>query len=545
MDEGHGHRAEFVAALWQLKQACKERPLPGLPYIDFPLMLRDERYRTDIIQRGMAADDPQLRRLAERADRLAMGGEIVGPEARASAPHAPVPPPAPAPTGAGYGRRTVLGLAALSLLVILAGGVLGFLFSGDALTHLGGRVVVDGPIYRDTVWNGAKTHVLDGVIHVEGDASLTIEPGARILGRPGSALVVTRDARLHARGTRQAPIVFTSARPAGERQRGDWGGLVLLGNAPVNTGTAQVEGLDAASGRGVFGGRDETGSCGTLEYVRIEFAGYELSANNELNGLTLGGCGAATVVRHVQVHMALDDGVEVFGGNPMLRNVLVTRAADDGLDWDLGWTGGAQFVIVQQDAEGDNAIEADNLKRDHRASPRSAPTLYNLTLLGSREADAGQRGMTLRRGTGGTLRNLLLAGFPLEAIDIRDPATAALARDGGLDLDHALIHDIGPGGRRFAEPEAGDGDDDGGFDELAWLARPGAAVRLGIDPGLPEAAFDPAAPAFAPAGDSPATQNAERPPQGELWDEGATYLGAVRPGATRTWLDGWTAYPTD
>ena len=124
---------------------------------------------------------------------------------------------------------------------------------------------------------------------------------------------MTRDASLHAAGTADVPIVFTSAsRKAPAPRR--WGGLVMLGSAPVNQADAHIEGVPANDTRGSFGGDDADGSCGVLEYARIEFAGFEVYANNELNGLTLGGCGSGTIVRHVQVHRSLDDGVEMFGG---------------------------------------------------------------------------------------------------------------------------------------------------------------------------------------------------------------------------------------
>ncbi|HBL87913.1 MAG TPA: hypothetical protein DD399_14085, partial [Alcanivorax sp.] len=139
-----------------------------------------------------------------------------------------------------------------------------------------------------------------------------------------------------------------------------------------------------------------------IEYARIEFAGFEVYANNELNGLTLGGCGSGTIVRHVQVHRSLDDGVEMFGGTADLRHVLITGAGDDSLDWDWGWRGRVQFLIDQQHPNsGDNAFEADNNGNQHDAEPMSEPVMYNVTLVSPRSHTRHHRAMTLREGTGG------------------------------------------------------------------------------------------------------------------------------------------------
>lgn len=130
------------------------------------------------------------------------------------------------------------------------------------------------PIRSDTTWKAGKTYILTGRSFVENGATLTIEPGVTIQGRPGSALVVTRDGRLHARGTSSQPVVFTSAAPEGLRRAGDWGGLVLLGDASINRSQAPIEGIDPADSRGGFSGTDDADNCGVLDYVRIEFAGY-------------------------------------------------------------------------------------------------------------------------------------------------------------------------------------------------------------------------------------------------------------------------------
>lgn len=403
------------------------------------------------------------------------------------------------------------------------------------------EVVVSGSITGDTVWDAATSWVLDGLVFVEA-GTLTIEPGATIRGGPGSALIVTEAADLIAVGSKTAPIVFTSDQPVGARARGDWGGLVLLGDAPINVAEGHVEGVDDEDPRGFYGGTDPGSTCGKLEYVRIEFVGFEISLDNELNGLTLAGCGSGTIVRNVQVHMTLDDGVELFGGTVDLQKVVVTRPGDDAVDWDEGWSGRVQFLIVQQDGDdGDSGFESDS---KYDALPRSAPTIYNATLIGSREPTIAQRGMLLREGTAGVLRNFLLTGFTLEAVDVRDAETVAQAESGALTLTHSIFYDIGVDQVTWAGDESAD-DDDGGFDEALWLADPVHANRLGTNPLLPAAAFDLAAPDFVPLGSSPANTGAAVPPQDEFWDQAATFVGAVRPGETSPWYAGWTAFPVD
>lgn len=510
-------------------------------------MLTDPGYRARVIDSVRRSGSEELRGLAEEAARYNVGKVAESPVSWDAAGRTELDiEELITDTGPqarrGPSRMSVVGTATAVLLFAIAGGVLSYLFSEPLAALIAGRERVSGEITEATTWPGDRTYVLEDKVFVTAGATLTIERGARILGEPGSALVIARSGNLQAQGSRDAPIVFTSASPEGERARGDWGGVVLLGSAPVNVDDPHIEGIPTDDPRGDFGGGDPAGSCGVMKYARIEFAGHEIAANVELNGLTLGGCGSATVVRNVQVHKGLDDGVEVFGGTVNLSRIVITRAADDGLDWDLGWTGNAQFVVIQQEGkEGDNAIEADNNRDNHYAQPRSSPTIGNMTLIGSRRAGAGQHAMTLRRGTAADLRNLVIAGFPAGVVDIRDRSTAGLVPAGRLRIAGAIAHEIGPDGETWARREVGNADDDGGFDEAAWLAD--TDIGLGTDPLLPRAAYDLRAPRFAPGAGSPAASGAAALPPAEFWDTGARFLGAVEPGAAGSWLDGWTAFP--
>ncbi|GIX22031.1 MAG: hypothetical protein KatS3mg121_0814 [Gammaproteobacteria bacterium] len=545
MHRTESDRIQLINVLWALKQTGVRHRLEGAQSVSLSALIRDSALRAEFIERALHGEHPELVALARRAAQLDRAGVL-----------STAPTPAAAVRPGGGWTAAARGAVLATVLVALVGGALGLLFALGLLPPGHRLERVSGSIYDDRVWHADTVYLLEGIVYLEGTARLRIEPGTRVLGQPGSALVVTRHATLEARGTPGAPIVFTSARPPGSRRPGDWGGLMLLGNAPVNRVGAMIEGLPIGDPRGAYGGGDPDHVCGVLEYVRIEFAGYEAFRDNELNGLTLAGCGLGTRVRHVQVHRALDDGVEIFGGTVTLSHVLITQPGDDGLDWDEGWTGAAQFVIVQFGAErGDNAIEADNRADRHDAQPRSAPSLANVTLLGAPESKRIQRGMVLRHGTGADIRNLLAAGLTGEIVDVRNRATARVALDGGLGLRGALLAP-GPGPAFPAERGAVVGldgrplypdafaDDDDGFDEAAFFTRPEGRLEVSEASGLPPTAFDPAAPRFRPEPLPALRALAVALPDDGFWDEGARHLGAVRPEGP-DWTVGWTAYPLD
>ncbi|MBO6752410.1 MAG: hypothetical protein JJ903_04945 [Spongiibacter sp.] len=520
-------RAKLVELLWQLKTAMEQG---SNRRIHFNSLLRDSAYRRELIDEAATSQQADLRELGLSLRVLNSDGELTQRDAGVNPDITETVSAGSRPTtpSGGQQRSALWAVVALILLAIAAGIVL--LDNGPRPQTVQGSLRGTQHWDADTLWR------LKGIVYLEGNAQLSIEAGTVIQGEPGSALIVTRDATLTARGTADAPIVFTSAQAAGQRQAGDWGGLVLLGNAPVNSGEAQIEGLPMDDRRGRFGGGDTGSHCGVLDYVRIEFAGYEVYANNELNGLTLGGCGNNTIVRHVQVHRAADDGIEVFGGTVDLQRVVISGADDDSLDWDMGWTGRVQFMqILQYPQMGDNAIEADNSASDHAATPVSAPTLYNVSLLSLSSSEKFQRGITLRRGSGGHFHNMLISGFSGEAIDIRDIKTVSRFDSEELSFSAMAIVNNGP-----YPDEQGKHNDDGGFDEARFFAE----LALTANPGLAGLSADDPQPDFRIAAGSPLGQGASALPQGEFWDEAAEYIGALRPGSTKTWLDGWTQFPS-
>lgn len=419
---------------------------------------------------------------------------------------------------------------------------------GTAMTTL---VDVTEPITTATTWTKDKNYVLKNIVYVDG-AVLTIQPGTKILGERGSAIVVTRSGQLIAEGTAAEPIVFTANYPEGMRGVGNnnWGGVLMNGKAAINVtgGDNKAEGL-ADEPRNRYGGGmtpDNAHSCGKLRYVRIEFAGQPLSANDELNGLTLNACGTGTVVDYVQVHRGIDDGVELFGGSVDLKHLVITGSDDDGLDWDQGWTGRAQFIAIQQlPGRGNHGIEADNNRASQDATPRSSPTLYNVTLVGRApdSSDPGEgrsRGMVLRVGTAGLLNNVIVTNFNDWAMFVDGANSQARWTDGSLAVKNSIFFK-NPMAAWQNVPAANLAD--GGvaadnFNEEMSLLTPSLNNRQ-VDPLLPSATVV-TAPVFKPLTDSPALTGGATPPGDGFFDVTATFVGAV--GAT-DWTAGWTAFP--
>jgi hypothetical protein len=261
-------------------------------------------------------------------------------------------------------------------------------------------------------------------------ATLTIEAGVRIFGDvAGDILIINRGSRINAVGTAASPIVFTSREDIAGTVNVDtdtrqWGGIILLGRAPIrgcNTAVPQgaeacqnaVEGVTAATGRdALYGGATPTDNSGTMRYVSIRHSSDFLTsaaAGDDLNGLTLGGVGNGTTLENIQVHNSGDDGIEWFGGNVNARFIAVTGALDDSLDYDEGFVGNLQFVFVRQAITGaggpDRIIEGSNARRASTGDTLNTnPTIANFTFIGIRQNNGGTAnldGIALNN-TGGT-----------------------------------------------------------------------------------------------------------------------------------------------
>jgi len=537
MNDDSQRRARLVSTLWNLKQAVKQTPLPGIPYIHFNSLLRQVEYRREVLAAARASDNPELVALAHEAEQLdTEDSALLNPDDKRwleQRDRQLAETYARELESTSRAKRVYARLAA-GLVALVAIVIAGYL----AYQALAANVRVSGNIDRDTRWSAGREYILEDLVIVAPGTRLSIDPGVTIRGRPGSALVVSRGAFLHAKGTATQPIVMTSSQTEGRRQPGDWGGLVLLGAAPVNVGAAIVEGFPDNDPRGAYGGSDPAHACGVLEYLRIEFAGYEALANNELNGLTLAGCGSDTVVRFVQVHRGLDDGVEVFGGTVNLKGIVISEADDDALDWDEGWVGDVQFLITRQLTTGDNAFEGDSNRDNPAATPVSRPRIFNATLIGAQ--GGAQRAMTIRSGSQGEFVNMIASGFPVEFLDIQGAESARALSEGRTRFDALVLSQIGPRGSTAVGPTAETEDDDGMFDEAGFiLGLPNLDTRGGVRLSVRSRNIED--PDFVPAGEPELAPAAI--PSGEFWDQAATYPGAVAPGSSNPWYEGWTAFP--
>jgi hypothetical protein len=307
-----------------------------------------------------------------------------------------------------------------------------------------GRRVFTGTLTQDVTIREGDTVILRGGVFV-GDAThhatLTIEPGALLLGESESwgMLVISRGSKIMAQGTKEKPIVMTSNKPVGQRARGDWGGLIINGQAPLNTGDEAF----GEGGTGYYGGTDPIDNSGVLSYVRVEFAGREISPDNELNGIAFQGVGSGTQIDHVQVHMNADDGIEFFGGTANIKYALITGVADDGFDCTDGWQGKGQFIVVQHanDGAGDNGFECDNNADDNQAQPNSNPTIYNFTMIGAYPTSGGETdiGALLREGMKGRYYNGIIMGWE-DGFDIDHEESWKNADSGSLVVDYTILY---------------------------------------------------------------------------------------------------------
>lgn len=289
-----------------------------------------------------------------------------------------------------------------------------------------------------------KVWLIDGVSYVPSGKTLKIpagtilssgafktysatEGGVTINKNIRGVLVVVKGAKLDAQGTEALPIVFTSPNAPGSRAAGDFGGVILLGNADTNQpNTTVIEGLPTppAGVDVTYGGSDDLDNSGTLKYVRIEYPGLVLFANNEINGLTFGGVGSGTVVDHIQVTYSADDSFEFFGGKVNATYLVAAGGDDDDFDFDFGYRGTIQYAVgvkalnsthsTSGGASDANGIESDNEKTaPFTGTPKTLPVLRNFTLLGTNSNNSVLKlGARFRRNTNFDIQNSVIGGFP-------------------------------------------------------------------------------------------------------------------------------------
>ncbi|TCN58618.1 hypothetical protein EV142_10355 [Flavobacterium circumlabens] len=284
--------------------------------------------------------------------------------------------------------------------------------------------IIAGTIDKDTKLLKRNTYQLVGVVYVTNNATLTIEPGTVIRGddKTCGTLVITNGSKIIAEGLETDPIVFTTNKEKTERKPGDWGGIIILGKAPINTlGGLHTLPFDLDPLLNHYGGPDAEDNSGILKYVRIEYAGRKLSALKELNGLSLAGVGRKTVLNNIQISFSNDDSFECYGGDLNMNNLISYRTTDD----DFDFTQGAQITIsnsiairhpFSSDVSGSRCFEVDSYDKIQNTDMSKKMTRINasnITLVNLEENNQGlvRESVYVRENTFFSLTNSIVSGF--------------------------------------------------------------------------------------------------------------------------------------
>lgn len=431
---------------------------------------------------------------------------------------------------------------------------------------LAADVIAPASITTDTTWTRSNVYILDSKVFVENGATLTIEAGTVIKGRPKSnpsdatALIITRGAKINASGTAAQPIIFTAeadnlsaASPSlTETDRGLWGGVVILGRARLNTvsGQGNVEGIATNDARGIYGGTDDDDNSGVFRYVQIKHSSAIVATNVEINALTLGAVGRGTTIEYVEAFAANDDGFEFFGGTVNTKYLISAFNDDDGFDWDEGYRGKGQFWFAIAAADkGNQAMEMDGGTTPEDGTPYAMPEIYNATLIGSgaTSSNSSSQGLLFRDNTGGKLYNSIVHDYlgyavriETESAQTQDSAKRLAA--GELALANNIFGTFGAGtadNQLFLFPNATNGGAAPASNYTAEHVKAAAqANRINTSPMLTGVSrtrnqgLDP-----RPATGSPALTGARTPPADGFFTQ-TDYVGAFK---TVNWAKGWTA----
>lgn len=396
-------------------------------------------------------------------------------------------------------------------------------------------------------WTADHVYILDGLVFVNEGQTLTIEAGTVIKGMPGqgeeaSALIVARGGKIMAEGTAELPIIFTAesddlAGSVPDLDAGLWGGVIVLGNAKLNTvpSTQQIEGIDQLEPRGIYGGDDDEDNSGVLKYISIRHGGTDIGEGNEINGLTLGGVGSGTVIEFIEVFANKDDGIEFFGGTPRLKNIVTAFCGDDSYDYDQGFRGYGQFwLAVQGFDKGDRIGEHDGGTDPETAQPYATPIIFNATYVGQGAA-AGKRVITFRDNAGGHYANSIFFN-QAKGIDIEllvGECSYTRFENGDLTLNNNILFDIATEDY-FTVAAADDVPvadvEAASADVAAYFALANNSVT---DPG-----FNVTSSVFNVVPTNDVSQNMATPT--DSWFTTVNYKGAVDP--DNNWLAGWTMF---
>lgn len=448
----------------------------------------------------------------------------------------------------------------------------------------GSTVRLTGRITENVTLKKGDENMLSGLVYITSGVTLTVEPGAVVKGdykgANVAALIICRGGKIDAKGTQDEPIVFTSSSP--DPRSGDWGGIVICGKASVNaefTGTGggkgimEVEGgINNANGDGLAGGGDhpnDDDNSGTLQYVRIEYAGYAYQPDKEVNSLTLAAVGRGTTIDHIQVSYAKDDAFEWFGGTVNCKYLIAYKTQDDDFDTDNGFSGTVQFGLIIRDSLIADISKSESFESDNNASgtdvkPQTKAVFSNVTSVGPLETlnnngNSNYLGaIQIRRNSSISIFNSVFLGWPtgllIDATTGR--ATDRNITDGNLSIKSVII----AGCKTPVEYAKGSNTDVTGATRetiLNWFNTPAYKNRiLEKADNLYTRPFDYATPDFIPFGNTTSVL-VDRPGNvyttfdDPLVSDNAfitkvDFIGAIAPaGEYAGWHKGWTRFSTN
>lgn len=304
--------------------------------------------------------------------------------------------------------------------------------------------VIGGTLTEDLELTTGEEYSLESALIVPDGITFTVNPGVVVKAATGSDVYVAvlQGGKINAEGTSSNPVIFTSATATPEA--GDWGGVILLGKAPINsvaggdaTSTSEIGGLP-------YGGSQEDDNSGVLKYVRVEYSGGAADAASENNGFSFYGVGSGTTIQYIQAYEGADDGVEFFGGTVNASFVSVIGSQDDSIDWTEGYTGSLTNVYIEHGLAHDKGIEGDGFNTDigNNSNPVfwSAPNVSNLTIVGRGSSNENEA-IRLRAGTRAIFSNVLLRGFD-EGFDLDDAETGVGYSNGDTGVTDITFDDV-------------------------------------------------------------------------------------------------------
>mgnify|MGYP006315462051 FL=1 len=285
-------------------------------------------------------------------------------------------------------------------------------------------------IDKDTKLVSTKTYLLNNRVYVTNNATLTIEPGTVIRGGVGDndycgTLIISQGSKLNAEGTEKAPIVFTSEKAATVRKPGNWGGIIILGNAPVNKidkdNKHVLTDFNLDTTKATYGGDKPEDNSGSLKYVRIEFAGKKINGSKEIDALILAGVGKKTALSHIQVSYSNGDAYQITGGEVAMNNVISFRNDDDDFDFSEGTQATLNNSIAirhpfSSGSGNSRCFEIDSYDKQENADMTKKLTnvkANNITFVNIEENNQGlvREAIYLKENCNLTFTNSIVSGF--------------------------------------------------------------------------------------------------------------------------------------